>query len=199
MESAKLILSDNDIPEEEKGDANVLVAEAEELKKWVDELTPLQETIVMMRDGLKTLFLAGENQLKVENTKLAVIEQKFASVNGAWGAIKQARGLFGANEGKRNEYELSIKEANRNIAEKLANIDSFMEMTKPLIRRAAINDKLADANVQKIIEQIKTGQFKKMVNDFESEKLHLQATSPNILETAAIGRKMNNYDELLKK
>ncbi len=127
IDDAKRITNDTRIPEDDKQDVQVLVAEAEELRKWNEELLPLRDTMLAMRDGLKAAFNAGDLQLREQKARLDINEQKYKSIAVTWGAIFKAQGLFGGNPGQRNEFELAMKEIQRSTSQKAAKIDSFME------------------------------------------------------------------------
>lgn len=198
MESADAIINDASIAQEDKGDAQVLIAEAKSLQGWINDLQPLNETIQMLHDGLNICFKVGKTDLEIKSNDLDILEQKFESVNVTWRAITSAKGLFGGELGKRNDYELSIKEANKQINEKQASFDSFMEMARPLIRRAAIKEKLDDSNVQDIIQKMKSGQFKQMITDFENSKLEMSNDGKGgSSKTLPSSQPANKYAELL--
>ena len=178
----------------------VLVAEAEELRKWNEELLPLRDTMLAMRDGLKAAFNAGDLQLREQKARLDINEQKYKSIAVTWGAIFKAQGLFGGNPGQRNEFELAMKEIQRSTSQKAAKIDSFMEMIKPIVRKASIAEKVNDSKVRELIEKIKTGEFNTMVKNFEQNKIELQVVPPNILEAAKYASKTENkYNDFLNK
>lgn len=197
MQSADTIINDASIAQEDKGDAQVLIAEAKSLQEWINDLQPLNETIQMLHDGLNICFKVGKTDLEIKSNDLDILEQKFQSVNVSWRAITSAKGLFGGERGKRNDFELSIKEANKQIGEKQASFDSFMEMARPIIRRAAIKEKLDDSNVQDIIQKMKSGQFKQMLADFENSKQQMNMDDKGSNSKTLPSHTANKYAELL--
>lgn len=203
LKIVKFISEKDDPTDEEKYQVNILVEEARSLKEWNEQIIPLLETTTTLEEGMRVIYQAGKNKLEVEGAKLTILEKRFESVNVSWSAITRAKGIFGGDPGKRNEFELAITEANKQISQKMASIDSFMEMTRPLLSRAALNDKMANEDVKHIIEKIKTGQFDKMIEDFKSDKLKITTTpssTPSLDKAASYAKKpSNDYENLLNE
>ena len=199
LQQVDIIMKDKSIPEDEKGDAKVLLAEIQELKKWNDELIPLQNGIKILHDGMKVAFNVGETKLKEDKARLDINEKKYKSLSVAWGSIFKAQGLFGGNPGERNEFELSMQEIQRSSTMKAANIDSFMEMIKPMVKKASLSEKVNDIQVKELMEKIRVGDFDKMLEEFGQNKIELSPIPNAIAETASYAGKGNKYDQFFNK